>query len=277
MRLRLRKLLQFRLGTLLMAVTIIAVWLGMLVNKANRQKRAIAAIDAAQGVIHFDYQFDVNGQRHPNAEPPGPKSLRRLLGDEYFRKVVTVDFSTDFSGRRKELGLSKIDDEGLRLFRSLPDVETLELGHNRAITDEGLAHLRNLNKLQTLYLYDCNITGAGLRRLDKLSNLGCIDLRGTPITRDGVVALATLKNLKIVALPDSVGDEDLPALCPLVGLSELRLDQTKVTDDGLICLEKMTRLRELHLPQSISDDGIKRIQSALPPFQHSGIRSLEFT
>jgi len=115
---RLCKLLQFRLGTLLLAVTLFGVWLGIQVNRANRQKRAVAAIEAARGNLQYDFQRDKTGNQIPSAEPPGPKWLRMLIGDNYFQKVTVVGFSTEFYGRRKELGLSKIDDDGLPIISS---------------------------------------------------------------------------------------------------------------------------------------------------------------
>jgi Leucine Rich repeat len=264
MRYRLRTLLQFRLGTLLLAVTVFGIWLGVQVNRANRQKRAIAEIAAARGVIHFDYQRDAKGQRIPDAEPGGPKWLRKLIGDDYFRKVITVSFATEFYGRRKQLGLSKVDDDGLRCFESLPDVETIELGHNRAVTDDGLVHLRNLKKLQVLYLYDCNITGTGLKHFVRLPNLHVLDIRWTPITSDGIATIGKLQNLTVVALPETTSDDDLAALKALANLKELRLENTGISDKGLIHLESLSGLQELILPEPISDQGMKQLQVALP-------------
>jgi hypothetical protein len=70
------KRLQFGLGTLLLAVTLCGIWLGIAVNKANKQRRAISAIEAVQGRIQFDYERDSDGQRIVDAQPPGPKWLR---------------------------------------------------------------------------------------------------------------------------------------------------------------------------------------------------------
>jgi hypothetical protein len=261
---RLRTLLQFRLGTLLLVVTVFCVWLGVQVNRANKQRRAIAEIEAARGVIHYDHDYDPAGQRIPDAVPTAPQWLRKFLGDDYFRKAVTVSFATEFYGRRKLLGLSKIDDQGLRLFESLPDVETLELSHNRAVTDAGLVHLRNLKKLRILYLYDCNVTGTGLAHLEGLPALTGLDLRRTPLMHDGFLTVARLKNLVYLGLPSSVTDDDLAALTSLTQLKQMHLEQTEITDAGLIHLESMTSLEEVTLPSGISDDALIRTKQALP-------------
>jgi Leucine Rich repeat len=270
MRYRLRTLLQFRLGTLLLAVTVFGVWLGIQVNRANRQRRAIAAIEAARGVIRFDYQRDANGQRIPDAEPPGPRWLRKWIGDDYFRKVVAVDFAF---GHTKGSRLPSVDDDRLRCFESLPDVERIELGHNRAVTDDGLARLRNLKKLDMLWLYDCNITGTGLKHLAHLPNLYGLDLRGAPITHEGVIAIAQVQNLRSLWIPETpITDDDLAALKPLVRLESLNLQQTPITDNGLIHLESLTGLQQISLPAHISDEAMKRLQQALPHCQVGRVR-----
>jgi hypothetical protein len=251
---RLRTLLQYRLGTLLLAMTLLGVLLGILVNRANRQKRTVAAIQAVRGVVQYDA-----------AEPAGLRWLRKLIGDDYFQTVIVVDFATEFYGRRKALGLSKVDDAGLQCFESLPDVETIELGHNRAVTDQGLAHLRSLNKLRVLYLYDCSVTGVGATHLASLPNLTALELRWSPLTPEGILELGKLRRLTYLGLGNTpVTDDDLPTLKTLTNLKELRLSDTDITDRGLIHLEGLTWLQRLAVPIAISDDGLKRLQQALP-------------
>jgi len=63
---RLRTLLQFRLGKLLVAISLIGVWLGVPVNRANRQKRSVAVIQAARGVVQYDCWTQQGSQ--PTAE-----------------------------------------------------------------------------------------------------------------------------------------------------------------------------------------------------------------
>jgi hypothetical protein len=268
MRYRLRTLLQFRISTLLILVTLSGVWLGIQVNRANRQKRAVAAIQAARGVVHYDYQRDSSGNRIPDAEPPGPKWLRTLIGDDYFCKVVTVTFATEFYGRRKELGLSKVDDDGLVCCESLPDLEVLELGNNRAVTDKGLVHLQNLKKLKVLYLYDCSVIGIGVTHLAALPKLEALELLRSPVTYEGLIAISRLQGLTYLGLAETpIVDDDLSALKSLNNLKELRLWNTAVTDAGLVHLEGLVGLQRLELPTAISDEALKRLQEALPDCQ----------
>ncbi len=265
---RLRSLVQFRLATLLIAITLIGVWLGVCVNRANRQKRAIAAITAARGVIQFDYERDKTGNRIADAEPPGPKQLRKLIGDEFFRSVVVVDFATEFYGERKALGLSKVDDDGLRCLESLSAVEVLELGHNRAVTDAGLVHLRYLSKLRTLYLYDCGVTGTGCVHLARLPNLTCLMLTHNQLTPAGIAELSRMRRLTVLDLSHTpVADSDLAELVSLVNLQNLSLHNTNITDRGVLQLQKLRGLKEVSLPAGISDDARQRLRQSLPQCQ----------
>jgi len=257
-----RKRLQFGLGTLLLAVTLFAVWLAMVVNRVNGQKRSVAEIVKAGGRIQFDYQRDPAGQRIPDAEPPAPVWLRKLMGEDYFRKVVVVDFATPSSGP------SKVNGEGLSCFESLPDVEWIDLDQNRAVPAEGLVHLRNLKNLRVISMYRCNVSGVGFVHLAQLPHLQRLALSYTPLTPDGVAQLGKLRTLESLSMAHTaITDDDLAALTSLRNLKLLWIDNTAVTDRGLAHIERLTALESLSLPAGISDAGLERIQNALPHCQ----------
>ena len=92
---------------------------------------------------------------------------------------------------------AKITDEGLFTLSRLapPKLESLALGHNKNITDEGVAHLVKMTSIKWLGLSACpNITDRGLESLSALESL---DLRGcNGITDKGLVHLAKMQNLK---------------------------------------------------------------------------------
>lgn len=92
-----RRWLQFRLRTIFVLLTILGLWLGVQANRAQRQRRAVDAILDRGGQVQYDYEFDEDGHEIWLAEPPeppGPKWLRTLVGDDYFRTVVDVTFRT---------------------------------------------------------------------------------------------------------------------------------------------------------------------------------------
>ena len=103
-----RRWFQLSLRTAFVAMTALAVWLGIVVNRAREQREAVKAIEALTGRVQYDWQpnmvevtltakgFEgVKGWRQVNASntaPDAPEWLRRLLGDEYFQEVEEIDF-----------------------------------------------------------------------------------------------------------------------------------------------------------------------------------------
>src|SRR5437763_10676987 len=65
-----RRGLRFSLRTLLIAITLFCVWLGVSFNRANRQRRVVEAIKAFGGDVRYDYATDDDGSDIPNAPPP---------------------------------------------------------------------------------------------------------------------------------------------------------------------------------------------------------------
>ena len=73
---RVRKRLVLSLRSAMLLVLLSGLWLGWKVNRANDQRRAVAAIRRAGGGISYDYQFAVSkGYRNPNARPSGALRL----------------------------------------------------------------------------------------------------------------------------------------------------------------------------------------------------------
>lgn len=91
-----RRYLTFSLRTLFLALTALAVWLGIVVNRAREQRDTVKAIKAAGGWVGYDWEEDPFGDE----EPPEPAWLLRLLGKDYFRNVESVGFPTTSDFRR---------------------------------------------------------------------------------------------------------------------------------------------------------------------------------
>jgi hypothetical protein len=69
------------LRTLLLLILVAGLWLGWRVEKARRQRLAIAEIEKFNGYVRFNYEY-ADGKEVPDAQPKRPKWLRRYLGDE---------------------------------------------------------------------------------------------------------------------------------------------------------------------------------------------------
>src|SRR6185437_6075263 len=116
---RSRRYLTFSLRTLFVVTTALAVWLGVIVNRAREQREAVKAIETLTGRVQYDWQpkaveviltakgFEgVKGWRQVNASntaPDAPEWLRRLLGDEYFQDVEEIDFPYSSLPSKREI------------------------------------------------------------------------------------------------------------------------------------------------------------------------------
>ncbi|HUG67163.1 MAG TPA: hypothetical protein VMM76_05405, partial [Pirellulaceae bacterium] len=117
---------RFSLRTFLLVITALAVWLGLIVSRAQKQKIAVDVVTKLGGSVYYDYQFLKEGttlnlpggtsklqngtiitwgastivvgdyrhsyllSRFAAASSPVPKWLSRLVGDEMFVKVIAV-------------------------------------------------------------------------------------------------------------------------------------------------------------------------------------------
>lgn len=181
-----RRWYQYRLRTLLVAVTLVGCgmgWLGFKIRIAARQEADVAALVKLGGSVEYDYDTDGHGNRVYNAVPPGPKWLRALLGDDLFRNVTGFDL-TD----------TPATDIELKHLRHLTALEWLHLDGTQ-ITDAGLEQLEELTKLKELTLVRTQVTDAGMDHLKGLVELGELHLYGGQVTSAGAKKLQQ-------ALPD---------------------------------------------------------------------------
>ena len=74
---------RYSLATLLIVMTIVALWLGRTTFTTRKQEKAIQIISETEGTVI-------------ESEESGPPDwLRTTVGEEYFRKITAVDFATN--------------------------------------------------------------------------------------------------------------------------------------------------------------------------------------
>jgi hypothetical protein len=93
-----RRWFQYSLRSFLILLTALAVWLGVVVNRAREQREAVKAIDAEGGWVRYDWEEDPFGSE--DQKPPEPAWLLRLFGKDFFRNVESVGFLTTSDFRR---------------------------------------------------------------------------------------------------------------------------------------------------------------------------------
>jgi len=173
----LRRLFRFRVSTLLILMTVCAIGMGYISNKARQQQKVVELIEHLHGYCR--YQHELN-----RTAPPGPEWLRKLLGDHYF-------FSVGFVG----LGSTKASDETLVKLKDLKNVTHLVLC-NTNITDVGMAHLRYLTNISLLTIEGTQVTDAGLMHIRDFTNLECLGICNTQVTDAVFIHLEKMSNLR---------------------------------------------------------------------------------
>ena len=187
-----RRWFRFRLRTLLIVMTLFAVWCGNASYKAQRQKRALAALEKLDLRIHFDYQKQDAGGYSYKRQLPSPEWLSRLIGEDYFRDVVEV--STAFGG--------PISSEGMVHLAELPNIESLSLIDSK-ISDASFQYVQGLSEITTLILRDNEISDAGLSHLTGLKHLETLGLSKNRIEGDGLQFLGGKTKLRTLLLHDN--------------------------------------------------------------------------
>ncbi len=163
-----------------MLVTVFCVvfaYIGIRLRAARLQSRAVAAIQAMDGTVLYDYQYDrANNKFEHFREVPIPTFFRELLGDHFFCRPIYVNGSGNFT------------DDSLQFVGQLTSLESLSLGGS-PISDNGLVYLQELVNLKSLGLNGTNITNAGLKHLVNQRNLESLATYSTGVTDEGILEL----------------------------------------------------------------------------------------
>jgi internalin A len=262
--------LRFSLRAFLGGITLFCILLAWQLHRARQQRESVAAIRAAGGWVHYDYQ-NVSHRAAPIdslAEPWEPDWLLALVGIDFFHSVTEVNMVYNEDGpQRLENDKEKID-IGPHLAQ-FPRLRSL-LVSGPSLSDASMASLGKLRRLQTLYYWNASdITDAGVQHLRGLPRLNYIHLSASQVGDDGLAAIATLPSLEGLSMQQNrITDAGLAHLAGHPTLKELWIGDLRglspITDTGVKHLATISQLEELDLQYTrVTPAGLKPLQ-ALP-------------
>lgn len=226
---------QFSLRALFVVMTIFALWLGRTVSRVRNQIAVVTEVQQVGGSVWFENdqpkfkQFWQCSDRIPANAVEGPIWLRRLIGDDYFRNIVQIDFKDTPPNNFCEKDLERI---APRLGK-LPMLETVRV-ESRRFSGTALASLAHSTSLKNLTVDGFPLTDEGMKHIGKLTNLETLNLTWTEVTDDGLAHITSLSNLRRLRLYSrNVTIRGIEIIISLPHLEELVLHDCEVTEDEL--------------------------------------------
>jgi serine/threonine protein kinase len=158
-----------------------------------------------------------------------------------------------------------VKDADLARFKNLKGLIYINIDHN-AITDAGLAQLKDLTTLQAIYAHEVGgITDKGLDELAKLKEIWSLWLGGTSVT-DAVIPRLKENFPKLAYLAlgaTGVTDAGLSQLAEFKELTYLYLGHSSISDATVGRLARLEKLKLLYIDNcGITDVGLAQLRNA---------------
>lgn len=225
---------QFSLSSVFAGFVFVALALGWwrwMATARHDEQALIARIEAIGGTVETGFV--------------GPAWLRKLVGRDGLqsthRAVGVRLFLDEYDHERLAEGGGK--DQVRAMIREIPSftyckgVELVVPGEDRLVTDEEVAAIAGMKRLQVLNLAGSNMTDRGLRSIAPLAHLTLLHIADTQVSDAGMKCISILE-----------------------GLEELNVGGTKITDQGLKAAGKLRKLRFLNVNRTrVTDEGLKHL------------------
>ena len=155
------------------------------------------------------------------------------------------------------------------------ELRHLDLHRIPSLTDEGIAHLAGLTRIESFFCTSRRITDASMAHMARCARLenmfiprgvtwrGVAELHGKPLT-------TIVMNWGSDGGNRNIDDEALKQLVPLwertPTLTGLDLGGTAITDAGLRLLRRLKQLEWIYVggSEGVTEEGVKALEAALP-------------
>ena len=239
--------LRFSLFGLLLTTAAISVplaWFAACVRETRREQSIVKLIEQAGGQVEYNYAYgnSKGSWSNPKPQPPGPKWLHMIVGEEMF---VDVDFvrldkakiSPEIARRMQQLdGVDTVFIQSTNVPAGAmcnlpPSVRWLSLTES-STTREDLSYLGDL-PLKELWLDSANLSDDDLKKLRLPASLAALHLSDNSITAEGLRSLAILPHLEMLSLESTmVGDEAIDWLMRQPNLGRLFIKGAQFSEEG---------------------------------------------
>jgi hypothetical protein len=218
---------------LLLAVLVVGLVLGWKVNRAHRQRDAVAAIEDEGGKIVYDWEMSDAPGTMPNFGPNVPDWIRHLAGDDLFQRVDLASVDAVLSSH----------------LRDLPGLRTLVIGGS--MTEEVLVDIGRVTSLRRLELLgDREMTDSRLDKLAGLTSLSELAIEGMAVSDATLFRLVAFRDLELLYFDGGPCHFSDPGLGRLGALPKLRLlyigGCPDVTDEGISRLKAANPTLEVY-------------------------------
>ena len=260
-----RRWLQFRLSTLLIAVTLSTLPLGYVAWEREQCRRGKEALEMLQRLAESN-----DGSWSQSSLSRRPEWLKDVIGDDDFRAVDEVSLSGDTISdsdlrllaalpNLHDIGIidANVTDDGVAYLHNLQFVEGFRVWGNRQVTAKDWGFLRDWRQLRSLSFHD-NHSDRAVPDFPALASLEDLHVTDIPITAAILETISRQTTVEYLALNNTgVTDTDLQHLSRLNNLRSLFLIGTKIRGSGLAHLAEPAKLENLCLTGCpVSDDGL---------------------
>ena len=297
---RFSPLKRFSLRVLLVLITLGSIALGVIVNRAERQRKAVAWINEHQG--HVIYAHAPVGFPPKPEVLPAPQWMINTLGEHYFFRPESVTLrnlqgNEDLSPlnglptvHRVSLEHSSLTGKQSRQLSQVPSIHELNL-YDSELTDDALAELNNAKNLRNLSVWYCRLSAKQTQTIFELAQLkqiyfaACeLDLsqvgdgsrlnnlemlyfaEGTIATRGDLGQLASLPKLQEVMLSADWDSRTYAALQRQQALATVFIYHGELSQAELESLAAIPNVRDMHLECLWTPEATERLNALAVPF-----------